>query len=190
MKAMVDEAHRERHRVASHAQSTEGVESALAAGVDSIEHGIYMTNEQIAAMKKQGIVYVPTLWDVGYSAERRKSERLEKMFEIGKQTLRRTMRAELKIAFGTDIGGFDWRISPAKQMQLFVEIGMSPRQAILTSIKNGAELMRLENDIGTLQPGKFADVIVVSGNPLENITALEQVQLTVRHGAVFRHYGD
>lgn len=186
MKAMVDEAHRERRRVASHAQSPEGVENALAAGVDSIEHGIYMTDQQIAAMKKQGVVYVPTLFDVRYSAERRKSERLEKMYEIGRNTLLRAMRAELKIAFGTDIGGFDWRISAAKQMQLFVEIGMSPRQAILTSIKNGAELMHLEGEIGTLQAGKFADIIVVSGNPLEDITALQRVQLTMHHGSVFR----
>jgi imidazolonepropionase-like amidohydrolase len=185
-KAIVDEAHRERHRVACHARSVEGVQLALQAGVDTIEHGVSITNEQMAEMKQRGIYYVPTLWDLQYTAERRHSGEVEKQYQIGKDTLIRAMHAELKIAFGTDIGGFDWRITPARQMETFVSLGMTPQQAILTSTRTGAELMGISGDIGLLQSGQFADIIVVSGDPLKDVTALERVQLTVRHGTVYQ----
>ncbi|MFZ3264605.1 MAG: amidohydrolase family protein [Terriglobales bacterium] len=186
-KAIVDEAHREKHRVACHARSVEGVQLALQAGVDTIEHGVSITNEQLAEMKRRGIYYVPTLWDLQYSAERRHSAEIERQFQIGKETLVRAMRADVKIAFGTDIGGFDWQITPAKQMETFVAAGMTPVEAILTSTRVGAELMGIGGDTGVLQPGQFADIIVVSGNPLKDVTALERVRVTVRHGNVYKY---
>ena len=189
-RAIVDEAHRERHRVACHARSTEGVQSALLAGVDTIEHGVYMTDEQLTQIQQRGIYYVPTLWDVEYSAERRHSADLSKQFQIGRQTLIRAMRAGVKIAFGTDIGGFDWQITPAKQMATFVAAGMTPQQAIETSTRTGAELMGISADTGLLQPGQFADIIAVSGDPLKDVTAVERVTLTIRHGAVYKHAND
>jgi imidazolonepropionase-like amidohydrolase len=188
--AIVDEAHRERHRVACHARSVEGVQSALLAGVDTIEHGVYMTDEQLTQIQQRGIYYVPTLWDVEYSAERRHSPDLSKQFQIGRQTLIRAMRAGVKIAFGTDIGGFDWQITPAKQMATFVAAGMTPQQAIETSTRTGAELMGISADTGLLQPGQFADIIAVSGDPLKDVTAVERVTLTIRHGAVYKHAND
>jgi imidazolonepropionase-like amidohydrolase len=188
--AIVDEAHRERHRVACHARSVEGVQSALLAGVDTIEHGVYMTDEQLTQIQQRGIYYVPTLWDVEYSAERRHSPDLSKQFQIGRQTLIRAMRAGVKIAFGTDIGGFDWQITPAKQMETFVAAGMTPQQAIETSTRTGAELMGISADTGLLQPGQFADIIAVSGDPLKDVTAVERVTLTIRHGAVYKHAND
>jgi imidazolonepropionase-like amidohydrolase len=189
-RAIVDEAHRERHRVACHARSMEGVQVALFAGVDSIEHGVYMTDEQIAEIKQRGIYYVPTLWDIGYSANRRGSAELAKEFQIGQETLVRAMRAGVKIAFGTDIGGFDWRITPAKQMETFVAVGMTPQQAIRTSIRTGAELMGISEDTGLLQQGQYADIIAVSGDPLKDVTALQRVNLTIKHGTVYRHASD
>jgi imidazolonepropionase-like amidohydrolase len=189
-RAIVDEAHRERHRVACHARSTEGVQSALLAGVDTIEHGVYMTDEQLTQIQQRGIYYVPTLWDVEYSAERRHSADLSKQFQIGRQTLIRAMRAGVKIAFGTDIGGFDWQITPAKQMETFVAAGMTPQQAIETSTRTGAELMGISADTGLLQPGQFADIIAVSGDPLKDVTAVERVTLTIKHGAVYKHAND
>jgi imidazolonepropionase-like amidohydrolase len=188
--AIVDEAHRERHRVACHARSVEGVQSALLAGVDTIEHGVYMTDEQLTQIQQRGIYYVPTLWDVEYSAERRHSPDLSKQFQIGRQTLIRAMRAGVKIAFGTDIGGFDWQITPAKQMATFVAAGMTPQQAIETSTRTGAELMGISADTGLLQPGQFADIIAVSGDPLKDVTAVERVTLTIKHGAVYKHAND
>jgi imidazolonepropionase-like amidohydrolase len=188
-KAIVDEAHREKHRVACHARSVEGVQLALQAGVDTIEHGVFITNEQLAEMKRREIYYVPTLWDLQYSAERRHSSEIEKQYEIGKDTLIRAMRTGVKIAFGTDIGGFDWQITPARQMETFVAVGMTREQAILTSTHTGAALMGISGDTGVLQSGQFADIIVVSGDPLKDITALERVQLTVRHGTVYQYAG-
>lgn len=189
-RAIVDEAHREKHRVACHAVSVEGVETALLAGVDTIEHGVSMTDEQLAEIKQRGIYYVPTLWDIKYSAERRHSPRLDKEFEIGQQTVMRAMRAGVKIAFGTDIGGFDWQITPAKQMETFVGLGMTAQQAIQTSIRTGAELMGISGDTGLLEPGQFADIIAVSGDPLKDVTAVEKVSLTIKHGTVYKHASD
>jgi imidazolonepropionase-like amidohydrolase len=185
-KALVDEAHREGHRVACHARSVEGVQNALLAGADTIEHGVYMTDQQLAEMKKRDIYYVPTLWDVKYSAERRRSSELGRQLQIGEATLVRAMRSGVKIAFGTDIGGFDWQITPAKQMEMFVELGMTPEQAILTSTHVGAELMGISRDTGLLQPGQFADIIAVSGDPLKDVTAVQRVSLTVKRGIVFK----
>jgi imidazolonepropionase-like amidohydrolase len=189
-RAIVDEAHREKHRVACHAVSIEGVETALQAGVDTIEHGFSMTDEQLAQIKLRGIYYVPTLWDIKYSAERRHSPKLDKEFEIGQQTVMRAMRAGVKIAFGTDIGGFDWQITPAKQMETFVGLGMTAQQAIQTSIRTGAELMGIIGDTGLLEPGQFADIIAVSGDPLKDVTAVERVSLTIKHGTVYKHASD
>jgi imidazolonepropionase-like amidohydrolase len=189
-RAIVDEAHREKHRVACHAVSVEGVETALLAGVDTIEHGVSMTDEQLAEIKQRGIYYVPTLWDIKYSAERRHSPRLDKEFEIGQQTVMRAMRAGVKIAFGTDIGGFDWQITPAKQMETFVGLGMTAQQAIQTSIRTGAELMGISGDTGLLEPGQFADIIAVSGDPLKDVTVVEKVSLTIKHGTVYKHASD
>jgi imidazolonepropionase-like amidohydrolase len=189
-RAIVDEAHRERHRVACHARSVEAVETALLAGVDTVEHGVSITDEQLAEMKRRGIYYVPTLWDLDYSAGRRHSAELGKQFQIGQQTFVRAMRSGIKIAFGTDIGGFDWQITPAKQMTTFVALGMTPEQAIQTSTRTGAELMGISADTGLLRAGQFADIIAVSGDPLKDVTALERVTLTIKHGTVYKNGGD
>jgi imidazolonepropionase-like amidohydrolase len=185
-RAIVDEAHREKHRVACHAVSIEGVEIALLAGVDTIEHGVSITDEQLAEIARRSIYYVPTLWDIKYSAERRHSPKLDKEFQIGQQTVTRAMRAGVKIAFGTDIGGFDWQITPAKQMKTFVDLGMTAQQAIQTSTRTGAELMGISSETGLLEPGQFADIIAVSGDPLKDITAVERVSLTIKHGTLYR----
>lgn len=186
-RAVVDEAHREKHHVACHARGIEGVQNALLAGCDTIEHGVSITDDQLADMKRRGTYYVPTLWDIEHTAERLHNTEIQETFLIGRDTLIRAMRAGVKIAFGTDIGGFDWQITPAKQMQTFVDAGMTPRQAIMTSIGAGSELMGVEGDMGSLWPGKFADLIVVSGDPLQDVTALQRVQHTVKHGTLYSH---
>lgn len=185
-KAIVDEAHRERHRVACHARTTEGVELALQSGADTIEHGEYISDQQLSEMKQRGVYYVPTLWDLKHSAERRHNPELEKEFQIAEHTLSRAIKAGVKIAFGTDIGGFEWEITPARQMETLVTAGMTPEQGLLTSIQTGAELMGISDDAGSLVPGHFADIIAVSGDPLKNIGSVEQVQMTVMHGRIYR----
>jgi imidazolonepropionase-like amidohydrolase len=185
-RAIVDEAHREKRRVACHARGVEGVEIALEAGVDTIEHGVSITDEQLAEMKRRAIYYVPTIWDIQYSADRRHSAQLKEQFAIAQRTLIRARKTGVKIAFGTDIGGFDWQITPAKQMQTFVGAGMTPAEAIATSIRVGAELLGIDGE-GVLQAGDYADIIVVSGDPLNDLTSLENVESTIQRGTVYRY---
>jgi len=181
LRAIVDEAHRQHHKVASHATALNGVHNSVTAGVDSIEHGDYIADEDLATMKQKGIYYIPTLFVGEYVAEGRGGV-WPKMIAVNEETVRRAMKAGVKIAFGTDVGGFDWSITPAKQFATLVRLGMTPKQAIQTSNITGAELLGMADQIGTIEPGKFADIIVVSGNPLEDVTVLEHVQRTFKGG--------
>ncbi len=181
LKAIVDEAHRQHHKVASHATALNGVHNSVTAGVDTIEHGDYIADEDLALMKKQGTYYVPTPYIGEYVAQGRGGV-WPKMVAVNEETIKRAMKAGVKIAFGTDVGGFDWSITPARQFAIFVRLGMTPRQAIQTSNLTSAELVGMQDQIGTLEPGKFADIIVVPGNPLEDVTVLEHVQRTFKGG--------
>jgi len=181
LRAIVDEAHRERHKVASHATALNGVHNSVVAGVDSIEHGDYIADEDLAMMKQKGTYYVPTLFVGEYVAQGRGGV-WPKMIAVNEETVRRAMKAGVKIAFGTDVGGFDWSITPAKQFATLVKVGMTAKQAIQTSTITGAELVGMADQIGTLEPGKLADVIIVPGNPLADVTVLEHVTKTWKGG--------
>jgi imidazolonepropionase-like amidohydrolase len=183
LKAITDEAHRQRHKVASHATALNGVHNSATAGVDSIEHGDYISDEDLATMKTKGIYFVPTPFVGEYVAEGRGGE-WPKMVAVSEETIKRAMKAGVKIAFGTDIGGFSWDITPAVQFKIFTKLGMTPRQALMTSTITAAELMGMQNEIGTLEPNKFADIVVVNGNPLEDVTLLERKVVTVVKGGV------
>lgn len=182
LKAIADETHRERKKMASHAMGLQGVHNSIVAGVDSIEHGDYISDDDLTLMKKQGTYYVPTLFVGEYVAQGRGGV-WPKMVDVNRDTVKRAMKAGVKIAFGTDVGGFDWSITPAKQFKTMVELGMSPKQAIQTSTITGAELLGMQNDIGTIEAGKFADIIAVRGNPLQDVTVLERPVKTIKGGA-------
>ena len=184
LRAIVDETHREHRKIASHAMALNGVHNSVEAGVDSIEHGDYIADADLATMKAKGIYYVPTLYVGEYVAEGRGGV-WPKMIAVNQDTVRRAMKAGVKIAFGTDVGGFSWDIDPALQFSSLVKLGMTPRQAIETSIKTGAELLGLQNDIGTLDKGKYADIIVVEGDPLTDVTALQKVTQTMKGGVTY-----
>jgi imidazolonepropionase-like amidohydrolase len=184
LKAIVDETHREHRKIASHAMALNGVHNSVEAGVDSIEHGDYIADADLATMKAKGIYYVPTLYVGEYVAEGRGGV-WPKMIAVNQDTVRRAMKAGVKIAFGTDVGGFSWDIDPALQFQSLVKLGMTPRQAIETSIKTGAELLGLQNDIGTIEKGKFADIIVVDGDPLVDVSVLQKVTQTMKGGVLY-----
>jgi imidazolonepropionase-like amidohydrolase len=133
LRAIVDEAHRERHKVASHAMALNGVHNSVEAGVDSIEHGNYITDADLKTMAARGIFYVPTIYVGEYVAQGRAATGAPvwlKMIAIHEDTFRRAMKAGVKIAFGTDAGGFDWKINPAKEFSSMVKFGMTPAQAI------------------------------------------------------------
>ncbi len=187
LRAVVDEAHRQRHKVASHAMALQGVHNSVEAGVDSIEHGNYIADEDLRTMVQKGIWYVPTIYVGEYVAEGRAAAGApvwKQMGEIHEKTFRRALKAGVKIAFGTDIGGFDWHINPAREFALMVKWGMTPEQALRAATVGGAELLGWSDRLGTVEPGKLADIVAVAGNPLEDITRLEHVRFVMKAGAV------
>jgi imidazolonepropionase-like amidohydrolase len=188
LRAIVDEAHRQRHKVASHAMALQGVHNSVEAGVDSIEHGNYIDDADLRTMAQKGIYYVPTIYVGEYVAEGRAKAGAvvwQQMRDIHEKTFRRALKAGVKIAFGTDIGGFDWHIDPAREFGWMVKFGMTPEQALRSATVVAAELMGWSDRLGTVEPGKLADIVAVSGNPLEDITRLEKVSFVMKDGIAY-----
>ena len=186
LKAIVDEAHRERHPVAAHASGLEGVHDAVAAGVNTIEHGNYIAPEDLQAMAAKGTWYVPTPWLSVYRAEQfpQQAEMSKRSLAIYEDTVKRARAAGVKIAYGTDAGAFEWTITPAMQFSTLVQFGMSPMEAIQAATTKAAELLGWQDQIGSVEPGKFADIVAVSGDPLQNIRTLEKVDFVMKDGVV------
>jgi imidazolonepropionase-like amidohydrolase len=189
LRAIVDEAHRERHKVASHAMALNGVHNSIEAGVDTVEHGNYITEEDLKTMAARGVFYVPTIFVGDYVAEGRAAAGAPvwvKMVEIHEDTFRRAMKAGVKIAFGTDAGGFDWKVDPAKEFAWMVKFGMTPAQAIRAATATASQLLGQQNSVGTIEPGKFADIVAVPGDPLADVTLMEKVDFVMKGGVVVR----
>ena len=165
------------------------VHNAVVAGVDSVEHGNYIAPEDMRMMVAKGIYYVPTIYVGEYVAKGRAADGAPvwlKMIDIHEETFRRVMAAEVKIAFGTDVGGFDWNIDPAIEFGEMVKFGMTPAQAIHAATTSAARLLRMQNEIGTLGSGKDADVVAVPGNPLLDVTVLQRVNFVMKGGTVYK----
>jgi imidazolonepropionase-like amidohydrolase len=188
LKAAVDEAHRQRKKIASHAMALQGVHNSVEAGVDSIEHGNYIADDDLRTMVKKGIAYVPTIYVREYVAAGRAAAGAGVWLQMGKiheDTFRRALKAGVTIAFGTDVGGFDWKINPAREFAWMVKWGMTPEQALRSATSVAAELLGWSDRLGTLEPGKLADVVAVPGDPLADVTRLEHVSLVVKDGVVY-----
>jgi imidazolonepropionase-like amidohydrolase len=189
LRAIVDEAHRQHRKVASHAIALNGVHNSVAAGVDSVEHGNYIADGDLKIMAEKGIYYVPTIYVGEYVAQGRAAAGARvwlDMIRIHAETFQRAVKAGVKIAFGTDVGGFDWGIDPAKEFPLMVKYGMTPAQAIRAATTNAAELLGIENDVGSIAPRKYADLVAVKGDPLNDITLLEKIDFVMKGGEVFK----
>jgi imidazolonepropionase-like amidohydrolase len=189
LRAIVDEAHRQRHKVASHAMALYGVHNSVEAGVDSIEHGNYIADEDMKTMVAHGTYYVPTIFVGAYVAQGRAAEGATvwpKMLKIHEDTFRRALRAGVKIAFGTDAGGFAWTENPAQEFSYMVKWGMTPAQAIRSATVSAAELLGMQDQVGTIEPGKFADIVAVPGNPLADVSALEKVDFVMKAGVIYK----
>jgi imidazolonepropionase-like amidohydrolase len=189
LRAIVDETHRQHHKVASHAIALNGVHNSVEAGVDSIEHGNYIADADLKTMAAKGIVYVPTIYVGEYVAQGRAAAGAKvwvDMIRIHGDTFRRAVNAGVKIAFGTDVGGFDWGINPAVEFPLMVKYGMTPAQAIRSATLTSAELLGIENDAGTVAPGKYADIVALKGDPLADIQLLQKIDFVMKGGEVFR----
>jgi imidazolonepropionase-like amidohydrolase len=185
LSAIVDEAHRQRHKVASHAVALHGVHNSVEAGVDSIEHGNYIADDDMRAMIRKGIWYVPTLYVGEYVAQGRGGF-WPAMIKVHEETFRKALKMGVKIAFGTDIGGFDWNINPAIEFGIMTRLGMTPMQAIRSATARAAELLDMQKDVGTLEAGKYADVVAVPGDPLKDIGVLSKVDFVMKGGSVVR----
>ena len=188
LKAIVDETHRQRHKVASHATGIHGVHNSVEAGVDTVEHGTYIAPEDLKTMASKGIWYVPTPYLAHYRAQvfPEQADRIRPQMKIAEDTFRRALAAGVKIAYGTDAGAFEWTISPAVQFPVMVAYGMTPIQAIQSATMRAAELLGIEDKVGSVEPGKLADIIAVRGNPLRDISVLQKVEFVMRGGQVFK----
>src|SRR5438309_5832724 len=188
LKSIVDEAHRERHKVASHAMALYGVHNSIEAGVDSIEHGNYIADEDLKMMASRGIFYVPTIYVGEYVAQGRAAEVEQvwvKMIQVQEDTLRQAMKAGVKIAFGTDAGGFAWTVNPAKEFAYMVKWGMTPAQALRSATTSAAELLGWSDQVGSIEAGKFADIVAVPGDPLADVSQLEKVDFVMKGGKIY-----
>jgi imidazolonepropionase-like amidohydrolase len=186
MKAIVDEAHRLRHKVASHAMARPGISNSLAAGVDSIEHGIAIPDDLLDIMVAKGVYLCPTLTVTEYVAPGRTAAGgaiWGKIPPFHHDSFQRALRKGVKIAFGTDAGGFDWSaVNEAKEFAYETRFGMTPMQAIESATRVAAELLDMSDRVGTVEAGKLADLVAVPGNPLQDITAMERVSFVMKDG--------
>lgn len=190
MKAMVDEAHRLGRRVAAHAMGREGIESSLKAGVDSIEHGYGLDAEMMDQMVRQGTYWCPTIYVGVYVAEGRAAAGAPiwlAMRDMEAKAFGLAVRKGVKIAYGTDAGGYAWTENQAKEFAYMVRYGMTPMQAIQSATIAAANLLERPDDLGAVEPGKYADIIAVAGDPLRDITELERVRFVMKGGEVHRN---
>jgi imidazolonepropionase-like amidohydrolase len=187
--AIVDEAHGWHRRVACHAYNGIGLQRALDGGCDSIEHGLELTDAQVAQMLKQGTWYVPTLAVYYYDPDPENTpsgQRDRKRVAVHGVSFRKALRAGVKMAFGTDVGGFPWTDPIAQEFAREVEFGMTPMQAIQSATGRAAELLEQRGQIGTLAVGAYADLIAVSGDPLADVSALKDVGFVMKDGQVVK----
>jgi imidazolonepropionase-like amidohydrolase len=189
LRAIVDEAHGWRKRVACHAYNGPGLQRALDGGCDSIEHGLELTDVQILQMVKQGTWYVPTLAVYYYDLDPPQSEsgkRDRQRIALHAVSFRKALRGGVKMAFGTDVGGFSWSDPIAQEFEREVEFGMTPMQAIQSATSRAADLLGKRGQLGVIAPGAFADLIAVGTDPLADISVLKKPLFVMKDGVVFQ----
>jgi imidazolonepropionase-like amidohydrolase len=190
MKAIVDEAHRLRHKVAAHAMARPGIENALMSGVDSIEHGISIDNDLLDFMVAHNVYLCPTLTVTEFVAPGRAAEGRAiwaKIPEFHRDSFNRAVKKGVKIALGTDAGGFAWdAVNEAKEFSYMTKYGMTPQQALDAATRNAAQLLEMDSQVGTIEPGKLADIVAVPGNPLNDIGVMEKVSFVMKDGVVVK----
>ena len=184
VRALVDEAHRQGIRVAAHSLTLSGAKMAVAAGVDSIEHGFAITPDLAADMASQGTALVPTLLVTREHAAHG-SQISEPVRAAHDRSFVNCLNAGVRIVLGTDVGGFEWtRVSQAEEFTLMTRLGMSAADALRASTLWAAELLGLGGMTGVIEPGAAADIVAVAGDPLRDIECLRQVKLVIQDGLI------
>src|ERR1700694_4421974 len=189
LKAIVDETHGWGRKVACHAYNGVGLQRALDGGCDSIEHGLEISDAQIAQMQKQGTWYCPTLspyyedWAPENTPEGKRDRARASLHETA---FRKALQAHLKIVYGTDVGGFKWSEPIAEEFAREVELGMTPMQAIQSATSRAAELLGKRGEIGVVAPGAYADLIAVAADPLADVNVLKTAHFVMKDGVVYK----
>lgn len=194
MKAIVADAHRLGRRVAAHAHGAEGVRWASEAGVDSIEHGHLMDDAAVATLKKNGTYLVPTLFLTEYMQQNMEhndvpefsKQKMRMVALAAQQNVKKAFDAGVKVAFGTDAAVYPHGLN-AGEFHVYVKLGMTPLAAMQTATINAADLLGWTNQVGTLETGKWADMIAVEGDPTKDVTTLEHVKFVMKGGAVYKN---
>ncbi|MBM4161528.1 MAG: amidohydrolase family protein [Ignavibacteria bacterium] len=190
IRLVVSEAKRWRKDVAAHAYGGQGAKNAILAGVRSIEHGMFLDDEMLKLMVERGTFWCPTL--CVYIPEDEKTpvnDMIKRIIPRHKDTFQRAMKLGVKIAFGTDVGAYTHGHS-AREFVKMVEYGMKPIDAIRSATITTSELVRMEKEIGTIEPGKYADIIATEGNPVDDIKALTRVVFVMKEGKVHKGLRD
>jgi len=186
-KAIVDETHRLGKKVAAHCIGSDGIAAALRAGVDTVEHGDGLTEPLMDEMVRKGTVWVPTVMVGAYVAPGRGGN-WTRMVELEKTAFQKALKRHVKIAFGTDAGGSDWKeLNEAREFQYYADYGMPPMEAIQTGTSRAAEVLGWSEKVGTIEPGKWADIVAVSGDPLKDIKELQHVKFVMKGGVVYKN---
>jgi len=190
LKAIVDETHGWGRKVACHAYNGIGLQRALDGGCDSIEHGLEISDAQIAQMSKQGTWYCPTLspyYDDWGPADTPGGKRDRARAAVHEVSFKKAMQAHLKIVYGTDMGGIPWTEPLAQEFGRMVALGMTPMDAIQSATSRAAEMLDMKGEIGVIAPGAYAEVIAVAGDPLKKVEELEHVKFVMQNGAVYKN---
>ncbi len=194
LKAMVDEAHKLERKVAAHAHGTEGIKIAVRAGVSSIEHGSFLDEEGARLMKERGTYLVPTL-SAAEAVERAAKSGVLKGFRAEKalaaaaavrQAIKLAVANKVPIALGTDAGVVPHGTNPHEFALMVQWGGMSPMDSIVAGTSNGAKLLGWDKNLGSLTSGKWADIVAVSGNPLQNIENMQKVTFVMKNGVIYK----
>jgi imidazolonepropionase-like amidohydrolase len=194
MRAIIETAHRLGRKVAAHAHGASGIRDAALAGVDSIEHGSFMDEEAIQAMKQHGTYLVPTLYLGDWLMENVSKtgmtesnlEKAKVVLPAARQNVARAFREGVKVAFGTDAAVYPHGLN-AHEFAVMVKLGLTPLQSIQAATVNAADLLGWSDRVGSLETGKFADIIAVDGDPLADVTVLERVRFVMKGGEVVRN---
>ncbi len=194
MKAIVADAHRLGRKVAAHAHGAEGIRWAAEAGVDSIEHGSYIDDAGIAAMKEHGTYLVPTLYLGDWMLDNAGLTRLpppllakaQEIIPIARKNIAHAFASGVKVALGTDAAVYPHGMN-GHEFAVMVKLGLTPLQAIQAGTVNAADLLGWSGKVGTLDPGAWADVVAVDGDPLKDVTTLERVKFVMKAGEIVKN---
>ncbi len=193
MKAIVAEAHRLGRKVAAHAHGGDGIKQALQAGVDSIEHGTYIDEDGVKLMKEKGAFLVPTIYLTEWFMANYQGlgipppliAKAKEVMPAMQRNISRAFSLGVPVAFGTDSAVYPHGLN-AKEFGVYVKFGMTPIDAIRTSTVNASKLLGWEDRVGAIEPGKYADLIAVEGDPLKDITELERIKKVIKGGKVVK----